>query len=189
MPPPAGSATTAGDGGEGAGAGEGVEGGAGAGATTASSDQQQPVDDAAVAAPLLIVSNPLADEAALLGYVRLQFTHYFGPAAQAWPLAAWAVWRGRERLSSTRYQLPLVLVLQSGGALEVDWASASPAVPAVLHAPYLGLFAGAGWTVLSTANATGDQRYVRSSTPSLWHRQGQVGWPALFAGLRLGLRG
>jgi hypothetical protein len=32
---------------------------------------------------------PLADEAALLGYARLQFTHYFGPAAQQWPLAAW----------------------------------------------------------------------------------------------------
>jgi beta-glucosidase-like glycosyl hydrolase len=38
---------------------------------------------------------------------------------------------------------PLVLVLQSGGALEVDWAAASPAVPAILHAPYLGLYAGA----------------------------------------------
>ena len=36
----------------------------------------------------------------------------------AWPLAAWAVWRGRERLSSTRYQLPLVLVLMMlAGAL------------------------------------------------------------------------
>lgn len=33
---------------------------------------------------------PLADDAALLGYARLQFTHYFGPAAQQWPLAAWA---------------------------------------------------------------------------------------------------
>jgi hypothetical protein len=32
---------------------------------------------------------PLADEAALLGYARLQFTHYFGPTAQQWLLAAW----------------------------------------------------------------------------------------------------
>jgi hypothetical protein len=32
---------------------------------------------------------PLADEAALLAYARLQFTHYFGPTAQHWPLAAW----------------------------------------------------------------------------------------------------
>ncbi|MFG6489838.1 PilN domain-containing protein [Roseateles sp. BYS78W] len=32
---------------------------------------------------------PLADDDALLGYARLQFTHYFGPAAQTWPLAAW----------------------------------------------------------------------------------------------------
>jgi hypothetical protein len=32
---------------------------------------------------------PLADDAALLGYARLQFTHYFGPAAQQWPLATW----------------------------------------------------------------------------------------------------
>lgn len=32
---------------------------------------------------------PLADDDALLGYARLQFTHYFGPAAQQWPLAAW----------------------------------------------------------------------------------------------------
>lgn len=32
---------------------------------------------------------PLADDDALLGYARLQFTHYFGPAAQSWPLAAW----------------------------------------------------------------------------------------------------
>lgn len=53
----------------------------------------------------------------------------------------------------------------------------------------LGAFVGAGWTVLSTANATADERYVSSSTPSLFHRQGSVGWPALFAGIRLGLRG
>ncbi|MFG6429503.1 PilN domain-containing protein [Roseateles sp. LYH14W] len=33
---------------------------------------------------------PLADEDTLVAYARLQFTHYFGPAAQAWPLAAWA---------------------------------------------------------------------------------------------------
>lgn len=32
---------------------------------------------------------PLADEAALIGYARLQFTHYFGPTAQQWPLTAW----------------------------------------------------------------------------------------------------
>lgn len=32
---------------------------------------------------------PLDDDEARLGYGRLQFTHYFGPAAQAWPLAAW----------------------------------------------------------------------------------------------------
>ncbi|PTT76776.1 hypothetical protein DBR42_26375, partial [Pelomonas sp. HMWF004] len=31
---------------------------------------------------------PLPDDAALLGYARLQFTHYFGAAAQQWPLAA-----------------------------------------------------------------------------------------------------
>lgn len=33
---------------------------------------------------------PLDDDAARLDYARLQFSHYFGPAAQAWPLAAWA---------------------------------------------------------------------------------------------------
>ena len=37
---------------------------------------------------------------------------------------------------------PMVLVLQSGGALEVDWAADSPAVPAILHAPFLGVYAG-----------------------------------------------
>lgn len=31
---------------------------------------------------------PLPDDAALLAYARLQFGHYFGPAAQPWPLAA-----------------------------------------------------------------------------------------------------
>lgn len=31
---------------------------------------------------------PLPDEAALLGYARLQFSHYFGAAAQGWPLAS-----------------------------------------------------------------------------------------------------
>jgi hypothetical protein len=30
---------------------------------------------------------PLADDEALTQYARLQFSHYFGPAAQAWPLA------------------------------------------------------------------------------------------------------
>lgn len=32
---------------------------------------------------------PLADDDALRRYARLQFTHYFGPTAQAWPLATW----------------------------------------------------------------------------------------------------
>lgn len=32
---------------------------------------------------------PLADDDALRGYARLQFSHYFGPAAQQWPLATW----------------------------------------------------------------------------------------------------
>ena len=33
---------------------------------------------------------PLGDDDALRTYARLQFSHYFGPAAQAWPLAVWA---------------------------------------------------------------------------------------------------
>jgi beta-glucosidase len=37
---------------------------------------------------------------------------------------------------------PLVLILASGGALEVDWAAASPDVHAIIHAPYLGVAAG-----------------------------------------------
>lgn len=37
---------------------------------------------------------------------------------------------------------PLVLVLASGGALEVDWAAAAPAVRAIVYAPYLGVAAG-----------------------------------------------
>jgi Tfp pilus assembly protein PilN len=32
---------------------------------------------------------PLPGDAERLAYARLQFTHYFGPAAQQWPLAAW----------------------------------------------------------------------------------------------------
>lgn len=44
-----------------------------------------------VAAPDL----PLADEAALLAYARLQFSHYFGPSSPHWPLAAW--WVGSQR--------------------------------------------------------------------------------------------
>ncbi len=32
---------------------------------------------------------PLDDDEARLAYGRLQFTHYFGPVAQTWPLAAW----------------------------------------------------------------------------------------------------
>lgn len=55
------------------------------------------------------------------GFGRFALLHDFGYylrllpwfAWPAWPLAAWAVWRGRERLSSTRYQLPLVLVLMN----------------------------------------------------------------------------
>ncbi len=45
---------------------------------------------AGLAHSLLVPADlPLADEAALLRYARLQFVHYFGPVAQAWPLAAW----------------------------------------------------------------------------------------------------
>lgn len=38
---------------------------------------------------------------------------------------------------------PLILVLVNGGALEVDWAAASPAVRAIVHLPYLGAASGA----------------------------------------------
>jgi Tfp pilus assembly protein PilN len=38
---------------------------------------------------------PLANRDALLGWARLQFSHYFGPAAQAWPMTSWV--RGSER--------------------------------------------------------------------------------------------
>ena len=37
---------------------------------------------------------------------------------------------------------PLVLVLVNGGALEVDWAAASPDVRAIVHLPYPGAAAG-----------------------------------------------
>lgn len=53
---------------------------------------------------------------------------------------------------------------------------------------WLGAFVGTGWTLLGTENSTGNQRYISSRTPVLLHRQGQVGWPSLFAGVRLGLR-
>ncbi|WP_273599362.1 hypothetical protein [Roseateles albus] len=33
---------------------------------------------------------PLADTQAVRAYARLQFVHYFGAAAQAWPLAVWS---------------------------------------------------------------------------------------------------
>ncbi len=39
---------------------------------------------------------------------------------------------------------PLLLILNSGGILGSDYAAASPAVPAVLHAPFLGMSAGVG---------------------------------------------
>lgn len=45
---------------------------------------------AGLAHSLLVPADlPLADESARLRYARLQFAHYFGPAAQHWPLAAW----------------------------------------------------------------------------------------------------
>ena len=48
-----------------------------------------------------------------------------------------------EALAAAPLKRPLVLVLQSGGALEVDFATASPAVGAILHLPYVGVAAGA----------------------------------------------
>ncbi|WP_310389763.1 hypothetical protein [Roseateles sp.] len=38
---------------------------------------------------------PLADAQAVRAYARLQFVHYFGAAAQAWPLAVWS--QGQQR--------------------------------------------------------------------------------------------
>ena len=52
------------------------------------------------------------------GFGRLALLHEFGYYLRllpwftwpAWPLAAWAVWRGRQRLNAARYQLPLLLI-------------------------------------------------------------------------------
>lgn len=37
---------------------------------------------------------------------------------------------------------PVVLVLLNGGMLDVSWAQASPAIPAIVHLPYLGMATG-----------------------------------------------
>ena len=55
--------------------------------------------------PTLALGLALADDTALRGYARQQFSHYHGDAAQGWPLATWALGSGSTR--STRSNLSL----------------------------------------------------------------------------------
>lgn len=57
---------------------------------------------------------PLADDAALQQYGRLQFCHYFGAAAQPWPLASWQ--HGAERGVVALAQADGVAALQAVAA-------------------------------------------------------------------------
>jgi hypothetical protein len=70
---------------------------------------------------------PLADEASLLSYARLQFTHYFGPAAQHWPLAAWE--RGACALTADLAALQATAAMHRVRitSLRPSWTLAAPA--------------------------------------------------------------
>ncbi|MGS0758082.1 hypothetical protein ACVBEH_27390, partial [Roseateles sp. GG27B] len=94
---------------------------------------------------------PLDSEADLQAYARQQFSHYFGAAAKAWPLATWRVgsatdpercgasaWHGAEgaALAATAAEHQLLLrrvqpawapVLQRLAAQEPQWLSAPTA--------------------------------------------------------------
>ncbi|CAM4127767.1 PilN domain-containing protein [Roseateles saccharophilus] len=63
---------------------------------------------------------PLADADALQGYARLQFTHYFGPAAQQWPLAS------SERVACALADADLAALQATAAAQRVRIASLRP---------------------------------------------------------------
>jgi hypothetical protein len=74
---------------------------------------------------------PLADEAALQGYARQLFSHYFGAAAQRWPLAGWRV--GGTAGASGLQGLDLAVLRQGLDAQQIALRGLRPAWAALLQ--------------------------------------------------------
>jgi len=96
--------------------------------------------DAAAAADVLFVS--MGVSAAINGYTCMAHENYNEKEEcdrhnVTLPGAQLALLQALSTLGK-----PLVLVLINGGALSVDWAVSSPSVHPIIHAPYLGIFAG-----------------------------------------------
>jgi len=68
---------------------------------------------------------PLDDEAALQSYARQLFSHYFGAAAQRWPLAGWRA--GARRGATALHGLDWAALQQAADEADVDLRSARPA--------------------------------------------------------------
>ncbi|MDY0748832.1 hypothetical protein SNE35_30315 [Paucibacter sp. R3-3] len=68
---------------------------------------------------------PLDDEAALQTYARQLFSHYFGAAAQRWPLAGWRA--GSRRGAAALHGLDWAALQQATDEADVDLRSARPA--------------------------------------------------------------
>jgi beta-glucosidase len=69
---------------------------------------------------------------------------------------------------------PLVLLLNTGSTLTVEWARTSPSVHAILHAPFLGMSAGVGLARVLTG-----QESPSGKTTLTWYRDAARDLPPL----------
>jgi hypothetical protein len=113
---------------------------------------------------------PLADEAALQGYARQLFGHYFGPAAQRWALAGWRA--GGAAGASALHGLDMAALCQSLAQQQ-----------AVLH----GL--RPAWAAVLQQQAAEQPDWRRAPQAALaWVEGGLLSWLSLRAGVVQALR-
>lgn len=92
---------------------------------------------------------PLADAQAVRAYARLQFVHYFGAAAQAWPLALWSQ-GGQRNAVALQEQAGLSLNALTGAA-QTHGVRILSVRPAWSHALALAAAADSGWASAESA--------------------------------------
>lgn len=118
---------------------------------------------------------PLADDAALQAYARQQFAHYFGAAAQRWPLATWTF--NEQRGASALHGLDwaaLSAAAETGGVhlkrVRPAWAAALHTLaaeePVWRHAPLATLAWVEGLTLTLVQPNAGTVRQQRLAAPT-----------------------
>jgi len=113
---------------------------------------------------------PLHDEAALQAYARQLFGHYYGAAAQRWPLATWAT--AEQRGATALHGLDWPALRQSAAAVDIELRRVRPA-----------------WAPLVQRLAVEEPDWLRAPQAALaWVEGGLLSWLQLRDGQLQGLR-